>query len=149
MRKIGARHRELDVGLTIGEANAKNQTPPYRVGDQVGYDITGDYQGVPRLKITGPKKLAEYGEAFLAELYLRSGIRIGENMLTPPQQQRGIRMFRIAIPTRMYSLSDMADVASHLSSAWANAEKRMGLKKVSQPPSRSGALFSRYEPIVS
>jgi hypothetical protein len=65
---------------TFGEANAKSQQPPYQVGDQVGYDITGDYQGTPCLKITGPKKLAQ--------LQGQPGQANPQGWQQPPQGQR-------------------------------------------------------------
>lgn len=37
---------------TVGQSNAKKSPPPYRVGDEVGYDITGQYPGGNKLKIT-------------------------------------------------------------------------------------------------
>ena len=37
---------------TAGQANAKNNPPAYKVGDEVGYEVTGSTpRGVPKLKI--------------------------------------------------------------------------------------------------
>lgn len=43
-----------------GTTNSKSETPPYKVGDEVGYDITGATpKGVPKLKITRNPKPGE------------------------------------------------------------------------------------------
>src|SRR6478609_9354236 len=43
-----------------GTANSKTETPAYKVGDAVGYDITGHSpKGVPKLKITRNPKPGE------------------------------------------------------------------------------------------
>lgn len=36
---------------TYGNANTKSQIAPYKVGDQVSYEITGNYKGTPKLKV--------------------------------------------------------------------------------------------------
>ena len=40
---------------TVGQANAKSPTPPYRVGDIMDYLVTGSYPGGQKLKITKPQ----------------------------------------------------------------------------------------------
>lgn len=35
-----------------GQANAKSENPPYRVGDEVGYEFKGKYPGGDKIKIT-------------------------------------------------------------------------------------------------
>lgn len=37
---------------THGSVNSKSETPPYRVGESVGYEVTGNFKGVSKLKIT-------------------------------------------------------------------------------------------------
>lgn len=44
-----------------GTANHKNQTPPYRVGETVEYQITGDFRGVSKLKIGKPQSQGQQG----------------------------------------------------------------------------------------
>lgn len=47
----------FDDGL-MGKVNAKNQAgPAYKVGDRVGYEVTGEYQGLANIKVD--KKAAE------------------------------------------------------------------------------------------
>lgn len=92
---------------------------------------------------------AEYNptKAFLVELYLKSGIRAGENILTPYQEKQQVRMLRLAIPTRMYSLSQMKYIVENVRFVWKNKEKIKGLKKVYQPPSLTGSFFAQYNPV--
>lgn len=84
-------------------------------------------------------------KAFLVYLYIVSGIRGGENIITPQQKKLGLKMIRLAIPACMYSLKDMAYAAKKIKCAWENKNKIKGLKKVYQPPSLSGSFFSEYE----
>ena len=86
-------------------------------------------------------------KAFLAHLYQSSGVRAGENILTPYQEKQGCKMLRLAIPVQMYSLSDMNYVARSLKSAWEARKKIKGLKKVYQPPSLTGSFFAEYKPV--
>lgn len=88
-------------------------------------------------------------KAFLAHLYVTSGIRAGENILTPYQKKCGTQMIRLAIPTRMYSLRQINYIAKSLRSAWEEKGKLGGLKKISQPPSLSGSFFAKYELLSS
>lgn len=45
---------------TAGTTNSKTETPPYKVGDTVGYDLNGSTpKGVPKLKITRNPKPGE------------------------------------------------------------------------------------------
>lgn len=44
-----------------GTANHKNQAPPYKVGETVEYQITGDFRGVPKLKIGKPQSQGQQG----------------------------------------------------------------------------------------
>ena len=84
-------------------------------------------------------------KSFLAQLYLSSGIRVGENILTPYQKKQKIKMLRLIIPARMYSLRDMDYVAKSLKIAWENRHALKGLKKTYQPPSLSGSFFAEYD----
>lgn len=84
-------------------------------------------------------------ESFLANLYVNSGIRAGSNILTPQQEKYGIKMLRLAIPTSMYSKSQMSYVAKSFTSTWGKKEEIKGLRKTFQPPSLSGSFFSKYE----
>lgn len=48
---------------TVGQANAKSQQPPYGVGAEVGYDITGQYPGGNKLKIyANPEKAQQFAQ---------------------------------------------------------------------------------------
>lgn len=108
-------------------------------GHSVFLDMQGMYEALPK---------EDYPErAFLAYLYLISGIRAGENILTPHQSKLGLKMIRLAIPTGMYNLKDMDYVASKIQYAWLNKKKIKGLKRTYQPPSLSGSFFAEYEPI--
>lgn len=45
---------QLDISFednTSGQANAKSPKPPYKVGDEVGYEVTGAYPGGQKIKI--------------------------------------------------------------------------------------------------
>lgn len=84
-------------------------------------------------------------QAFLVHFYISSGVRTGGNILTPYQEKQAVRMLRLIIPTRMYSLKDMDYVAKCLKSAWENRKEIQGLRKVYQPSSLGGSLFAEYE----
>lgn len=46
-------HVELDGNaLTMFEVNAKSETPRWKVGDQIWYEITGEYKGVKKAKFS-------------------------------------------------------------------------------------------------
>jgi len=84
-------------------------------------------------------------KAFLVRLYLDSGILAGENMITPAQKERGIRMIRLALPMRRYSFSQMGYVARHVGDVWGKLDRVRGLRKVHEPPCRSGSFLAEYE----
>lgn len=39
---------------SYGSANSKGQTPPYGVGDEMNYTITGNFRGTPKIKVQKP-----------------------------------------------------------------------------------------------
>ena len=46
-------HVEFDGnGLSIFEANAKSATPKWQVGQQIWYTVTGEHQGIKKVKIS-------------------------------------------------------------------------------------------------
>lgn len=46
-------HVELDGNaLTLFEVNAKTETPRWKVGDTVWYEVTGEYKGVKKAKFS-------------------------------------------------------------------------------------------------
>ena len=94
-------------------------------------------------KTISPERYPE--KAFLAHLYMIYGIRAGENMLTPFQGNNNVKMLRLAIPARMYSLAQMDYVAKSIKDMWDKKEKIKGLKKTYQPPSLTGSFFAKYE----
>lgn len=58
-----------------GQANAKSPTPPYKVGDEVGYEIKGTYPGGTKIKIT-------------AEPYGKGGRSGGQQSQAPARESR-------------------------------------------------------------
>ena len=69
-----------------------------------------------------------------------------ENMITPAQKERGIRMIRLALPMRRYSFSQMDYVARHVGDIWGKLDRVRGLRKVYEPPCQSGPFLAEYEP---
>ncbi len=84
--------------------------------------------------------------AFLARLYMESGILPSENMLTHCQKQKGNRMIRLALPLSRYCHSQMDYVAKHIVRIWNSPRQTQGLKKIHQPPGEAGRFFAKYEP---
>ncbi|MFC1808059.1 tryptophanase [Candidatus Omnitrophota bacterium] len=84
-------------------------------------------------------------KAFLAALYRLSGVRAGENILTPTQAKMGIKMLRFAIPPNLLSMEKISYAGNEIISLWNKRRDLKGLKKVYQPPSLSGSFFAEYE----
>ena len=84
-------------------------------------------------------------KAFLVQLYLDSGIMASENMLSPAQREKGIRMIRLAVPMARYSLGRMDYVAKSVAALWQRLGELKGLKKVYEQPCLSGSFLAEYE----
>ena len=85
-------------------------------------------------------------KAFLVQLYLDSGIMGSGNMITPGQEERGIRLIRLALPMQRYRLSHMDYVARKVGDLWARLDSVRGLRKVRELPCLSGPFAAEYEP---
>ena len=84
-------------------------------------------------------------KAFLAALYEQSGILGGENMLTPLQTDKGIKIIRFALPLRYYRANDMSYVAKEVGSLWRNRDQIKGLALTSAPNCASGQFLAQFE----
>jgi len=106
-------------------------------GHAVFLDAKELYDFIPRQNY--PEK------AFLVELYLATGIRAGENILSVYQKKEGQSILRLAIPARTYSRANLDYIAKGIRDIWQRKDKIRGLNKVFQPPSLTGEFFARYE----
>lgn len=83
--------------------------------------------------------------AFLYQLYLESGILAAENMLTPEQEAKGVRMIRLAIPLGHYNPGTMKWVAGRVADLWSRRREIPGLKQTRRPDCRTGDYLAEYE----
>lgn len=80
-------------------------------------------------------------EALAAFLYHMSGIRVTKGPPAAPSQvERGVELFRLAVPARKYVQRHMDDVAEAVLYAYAHREEIKGLKKIDKPDR------SKYDP---
>ena len=85
-------------------------------------------------------------KAFLAQLYLESGIMGSENMIAASQSERGTRLIRLALPTRRYRFSQLNYVARKVGDLWSRLDSLRGLVKTHELPCLSGPFMAEYEP---
>ena len=85
--------------------------------------------------------------AFLAQLYLETGVLAAVNLLTPEQEARGIRLIRLAIPIGRYSPRAMNIVARKVAGLWHRRAELRGLQRTHRPPCRTGDFLAEYEPL--
>lgn len=86
-------------------------------------------------------------QAFLAQLYLETGVLAAINMVTPQQQARGIQLIRLAIPIGRYRPGVMRTVARKIADRWHRRAELRGLRRTHRPPCQTGDFLAEYEPL--
>ncbi len=85
-------------------------------------------------------------KAFLHYLYQEYGVRAAENMPSPKQKERGIRLVRFAVPVIHQDKDSVEATIRDVKKAVSEKTRYSGLKKTGEPPGITGPMRAYYAP---